>query len=168
MQEIRRFPVNIAKFLRTPTYFEKHLETTAPLNSRAVVFQESLASPFKWKALNFWNFVATRILIWLVSFVILTVAPFLWIYYARLLVHHGRFHRLAGTGSDWKPRIYLPYSPDKFSKFRRDSTCFVFSKKFSEFLFFLMLFSAGIYLFRVRLKRSQNGYIFFFFYSQVA
>ena len=27
------------------TYFEKHLQTTASVNSRAVVFQESLALP---------------------------------------------------------------------------------------------------------------------------
>ena len=35
--------------------------------------------------------------------------------------------------------------------------CFVFSKKSSEFLFFLILFSAGIYLLNNWLKRSQNG-----------
>ena len=35
--------------------------------------------------------------------------------------------------------------------------CFVFSKKSSEFLFFLILFSAGIYLLKDWLKRSQNG-----------
>ena len=64
--------------------------------------------------------------------------------------------------------LYLPYSPEKFSNFRRENTCFVFSKKSSEFLLFLILLSAGIYLFKVWLKRSQNGYIFFFFYSQVA
>ena len=29
------------------TYFEKHLRTTASVNSRAAVFQESLALPFK-------------------------------------------------------------------------------------------------------------------------
>ena len=29
------------------TYFEKHLRTTAFVNSRAAVFQESLALPFK-------------------------------------------------------------------------------------------------------------------------
>ena len=34
--------------------------------------------------------------------------------------------------------------------------------------FFLILFSAGIYLFKVWLKGSQNRYIFFFFYSEVA
>ena len=35
--------------------------------------------------------------------------------------------------------------------------CFVFSKKSSEFLFFLILFSASIYLLKDWLKRSQNG-----------
>ena len=34
--------------------------------------------------------------------------------------------------------------------------CFVFSKKSSEFLFLLDLFSAGIYLLKDWLKRSQN------------
>ena len=64
--------------------------------------------------------------------------------------------------------FYLSYSPDKSCKFRPENTCFVFSKKSSEILFFLILFSAGIYLLKVCLKRSQNGNIFFFFYSQVA
>ena len=40
--------------------------------------------------------------------------------------------------------FYLPYFPKKFSKFRAENTCCVFSKKSSEFLFFLILFSAGI------------------------
>ena len=35
--------------------------------------------------------------------------------------------------------------------------CFAFSKKSSEFLFLLVLFSAGIYLLKDWLKRSQNG-----------
>ena len=35
--------------------------------------------------------------------------------------------------------------------------CFAFSKKSSEFLFFLVLFTAGIYLLKDWLKLSQNG-----------
>ena len=42
------------------------------------------------------------------------------------------------------------------------------SAKSPEFLFFLILLSSGIYWFKVWLKSSQNGYIFFFFYTQVA
>ena len=41
--------------------------------------------------------------------------------------------------------------------------CFVFSKKSSEFLFFLILFSAGIHLLKDWLKRSQNENTFFLF-----
>ena len=39
-------------------YFEKHLRTTASVNPRPAVFQESLALPFK--RLNFSNFVVTH------------------------------------------------------------------------------------------------------------
>ena len=59
-------------------------------------------------------------------------------------------------------------SPEKFSKFGPEKTCFVFSKKSSEFLLWLILFSVGIYLLKVWLKHSQNRKFFFFFYSQVA
>ena len=52
---------------------------------------------------------------------------------------------------------------EKLCKLQRENTCYVFSKKPSEVLFFLILFSAGIYLFKVWLKGSQNGYIFFLF-----
>ena len=41
-------------------------------------------------------------------------------------------------------RFYLPYFPKKFSKFRADSTCCVFCKVSLKFLFFLILFLAGI------------------------
>ena len=58
---------------------------------------------------------------------------------------------------------YLPYSPEKFSKFWIENTCFVFSKKSSEFLFFPAMFAAGICLLKVWLKRSQNGNIFFLY-----
>ena len=37
------------------TYYEKHLQTTASVNSRSVVFQESPALPFKLNALTFEN-----------------------------------------------------------------------------------------------------------------
>ena len=53
--------------------------------------------------------------------------------------------------------FYLPYFPKTFSKVWAENTCCVFSKKSSEFLFFLILFSAGIYLLKDWLKRSQNG-----------
>ena len=33
-------------------YFEKHLRMNASANSRAAVFQESLALPFKWNGLT--------------------------------------------------------------------------------------------------------------------
>ena len=92
------------------------------------------------------------------------------VYYAWILVHLGHFHRCnlaefiyatqVQTGS-WG--FYLPYSPKKLTKLWRGNTCFVFNKKSSELLFFLILFSAGIYLFKVWLKGSQNGYIFFLF-----
>ena len=52
---------------------------------------------------------------------------------------------------------------EKLFKLRRENTCYVFSKKSSELLFFLILFSDGIYLFKVWLKGSQNGYILFLF-----
>ena len=52
---------------------------------------------------------------------------------------------------------------EKLFKLQRENTCYVFSKKPSEVLFFLILFSAGIYLFKVWLKGSQNGYIYFLF-----
>ena len=68
---------------------------------------------------------------------------------------------LADTGLNWKP-FYPPYSPEKFSKFQSENTCFAVSKKSSEF-FFLILFSAGIYLLKDWVKRSQNRNIFFLF-----
>ena len=34
------------------TYFEKHLQTTASVDSKVTKFQESLALPFKWNALT--------------------------------------------------------------------------------------------------------------------
>ena len=114
------------------TYFEKHLWTTASGNSWAIVFQESLALPFKRNAL-------TSGICNLGELVLRTQVQ---------------------TGSQG---FYLPYIPDKFSKFRPEKTYFVFSEKSSEFLFFLILFSAGIYLLKVWLKGSQNGYIFFSF-----
>ena len=39
------FSSEYSKILRT--HFEKHLQTTTSVNSRAAVFQESLALPFK-------------------------------------------------------------------------------------------------------------------------
>ena len=47
----RCLSVNIVKFFRT--LFEKHLWTTASVNSRAAVFQESLALPFKRNVLTY-------------------------------------------------------------------------------------------------------------------
>ena len=46
----RCFSLNIVKFLKN-IYFEKHLQTTASVNPRAAVFQESCFT----KCLNFWN-----------------------------------------------------------------------------------------------------------------
>ena len=64
--------------------------------------------------------------------------------------------------SNWKPSIYLSYSPKKHSKLWREITCFVFIKKSSEILFYLILFSPGIYLFKFWLKRSKRVYFFIF------
>ena len=59
------------------TNFEKHLQTTASVNSRAVVFQEGLALPFKWNALtsgiSWQNSYSNLVGI----FTVLAVAPFL-------------------------------------------------------------------------------------------
>ena len=119
------------------SYFEKHLQTTASVNSSAAIFQESLALPFKRNALTF------RIC---------------------------NLGKLAQTGR-WG--FYLPYSPEKFSKFWPKNTCFMFSKVFEIFVFpylapswyilaqsllktfpkwkhvFLFLFSSCIWLFKV-------------------
>ena len=94
------------------TYFEKHLRTTAFVNSRATVFQEILALP-KRNALNYGIFNLGELV-------------------QRTQIQNG------------SRRFYLPYFPKKFSKFRTGNTCCVFSKKSTEFLFFLILFSAGI------------------------
>ena len=119
------------------------------------------------KCLNFWNFVVT-ILIWFVSFRSFNSCTILEnsICYTGFLVHLGRFHHCnlaswtqAQTG---RRGFYLPCSPDKFSKYRHENACFILSKKSSEFLFFFILFSAGIHFFKVWFKRSQNRYIFSF------
>ena len=47
----RCFSVNIVKFSRTPN-LKKHLRTTASVNSRTVLFQESIALSFKQSALT--------------------------------------------------------------------------------------------------------------------
>ena len=88
---------------------------------------------------------------------------------AASVVHLGRFlHCNLGeqayriqvqTGSQG---FYLPYSPEKFSKYRCENIYFVIRKKYSEFLFFLKLLSAGIHFFKAWLKRSQREYIFSF------
>ena len=94
------------------TLFEKHLQTTTSVNSRAVVFQESLALPKR-------NVLA------------------LGIFNLGELVQWTQVQNVSRG-------LYLPYFPKKFSKFCAENTCCVFSKKSSEFIFFLILTSAGI------------------------
>ena len=116
------------------------MRTTASLNSRAAVFQESLALPFKRNVLNE-----------MLEFVTLT-------------------SRFSGHSFKLEAQDFILHiSQRSFPNFGlKILLCFVFSKKSSEFLFFLILFSAGIYLLKACLKHSQNGNIFFFLYSQVA
>ena len=115
------------------TFFENHLQTTASANSRTVVFQESLALPFKRNALTSGICNLDE------------------------LVQRAQVQTVSR-------RFYLPYSSEKFFKFRPENTCFVFSKKSLKYLFFLILFSAGIYLLKVWLKHSQNGNNLFLFF----
>ena len=124
----RWFSVKIVKFLRTP---KNHLQTTAFVNSRMAIFQESLALSFKQNALT------------------------------SGICNLGKLvqQTQVQTGSQG---FNLPYSPERFSKFQAENTCFVFSKSL-EFLFFLILFSAGLYLLKVWLKHSQNGNIILLF-----
>ena len=76
------------------------------------------------------------------------------IYHAGFLVHLGSFYH--GNLREFVKRIqvqfgsgrYLPYSLENLCKRRRENTCYVFSKKFLEFLFFVILFSSTIYLFK--------------------
>ena len=63
---------------------------------------------------------------------------------AASVVHLGCFHPcnlselVQRTQVQTESRgFYLPYSPEKFSKFRCENTCFVFSKKSSKFQFSL-------------------------------
>ena len=106
------------------------MRTTASLNSRAAVFQESLALPFKRNVLNE-----------MLEFVTLTSR------------FSGHSFKLEGS-----PGFYPPYFPEKFSKFRPENTLvFCVQQEVFGFLFFLILFSAGIYLQKDWLKRSQNG-----------
>ena len=114
------------------TFFEKHLQTTASVNSRTTVFQESLALPFKRNALTSGICNLDE------------------------LVQRAQVQTVSRG-------FYLSYSSEKFSKFRPENTCFVFRKKSLKFLFFLILFSAGTYLLKVWLKRSQNGNNLFLF-----
>ena len=72
---------------------------------------------------------------------------------------------LTDTGSNWKQRISPSIFPGEVSKFWPENNCFVFSKKSLEFLFFLTLFSAGIYLLKEWLKHSQNWFFFLFLFS---
>ena len=189
------------------SYFEKHLRTTASVNSRSAVFQESLALPFKWNALTsgiswqhthsnlvgifsqFWQlrhswelytgFLVPEAVAQIcsvkkvfleisqnsqentcarVSFLIKLQdsglrTPFFTEHLQCLLLW---FILVTTTWASWfsgqvqtgRQGFYLPYSPEKLSKFRRENTCFVFSKKSSEVLFFLISFLAGIYLFK--------------------
>ena len=156
------------------TYSEKHLQTTTSINSWAAVFQERLALSFKWNALtsetswqhthsnpvgifsHFWQLHHPweLNLLWWVSGSSWSLPS----------LQLGRVH-LADTDSNWDPRICLIYSPRKLFKLRRENTCYMFRKRSSELLFFLILFSAGIYLFKVWLKSSQSRYFFLFLFS---
>ena len=102
----------IVKFLKTPILENTcELRTTASVNSRAAIFQDSFALP-KRNAQTSGIFNLGEL-----------------VYQTQVL-----------NGSQG---FYLPYFPKKFPKFWAENTC-VFSKKSSEFLFFLILFSAGI------------------------
>ena len=76
------------------------------------------------------------------------------IYHAGFLVHLGRFYR--GNLREFVKRIqvqfgsrqYLLYSLENLYKRRRENNCYVFSKKFLEFLCFVILFSSTVYLFK--------------------
>ena len=67
---------------------------------------------------------------------------------------------LAHTGSDQKSRILfsmLQYSPEKLSKLQHENSCFAFRKKFSGFIFFLILFSFNTQLFKNQLTQTQDA-----------
>ena len=66
--------------------------------------------------------------------------------------------------------FYLPYSPEKLSKFGMKMLALCSAKSLWNFyvsLFCSIIMWYYVLLFKVWLRRSQNGYIFFFFYSQV-
>ena len=89
------------------------------------------------------------------------------------LLRLGRFHHCNLGGFVWwtqvqigSQRFYFPCSLNKLAKRRRENTCFVFSKKSSDFLFFFILFSFAVYLFKVWLKIFQKQIHFFFYLCQ--
>ena len=100
---------------------------TASVNSRAAVFQESLTLLFKGNVLTSG---------------IVTLASWFRRHSFKLETKGFILHIPQRSFPNFGLKILL---------------YFVFSKKSSEFLFFLILFSAGIYLLKDWLKCSQNG-----------
>ena len=90
--------------------FNKHLQTTASVNSRVVVFQESLALPLKWNALTFgipWqhthsNLVGIFLQFWQLHHSWELILLY-WVSVSSWLQLRGVV--LVNTGSNWKPRI---------------------------------------------------------------
>ena len=89
-------------------------------------------------------------------------------------VHLGRFHRCNLGELVWRTQLqtgsrglHLPYSPEKFSKCRCENTCFVISKKYSEFFLFFNTLSpstfAGVPRQTYGLKWLWTHHISFFF-----
>ena len=132
--------------------------------SRTAVFQESLS--------GFMSNALTSGISWQnTHFSILTVARFLW---TQSIILGFHFILVASITVTWASsfsglrfKLEIPYSPEKLSKLAR-KYLFCFQQKVFRVLFFLILFSCGMYLFQVCWKRSQNGYIFLFLYYQVA
>ena len=146
------------------TYFEKHLQTTNPVNSRAAVFQESLALSLLAFRGN------TRILLQLASFRTFDSCTILKNavcdgFLARL----GHFHHCNLADFVYRTQVqtgirvcYVQYSPKKLFKLRRENACDVSSKKSWELFFPYFVFSWHI-LVQSLVKRFPKQIYFFLF-----
>ena len=90
------------------------------------------------------------------------------IYHVGFLFHLGCFHHCNLGDFVWWTQVqigsrgyYFPYFPENLTKLPHENTCFVFSKKSLQFLFFFILFSSTVYLFKVWLKIFQKRIHFF-------
>ena len=116
-------------------YFEKHLQTTAYVNSGS---SATLLKKRLWDrcyAVNFTKFLRTHFFIkhiWWLLLWFIVVASIILTWTRRVLAY---------AGSNWKLKTFY---------ILQKNTCFVFSKKFLEFLFCLVLFLADICLFKAR------------------